>query len=453
MAGSLCLSDTERLVQVYEGCHCELGKNPDVCVSKYYKTLKQPVKMRDHVLVANRNFKRGDILWVEPYWEDTGVVFDDMGMVIPQLSYTWSMVSKIVTSKLVMPFLSHLRGNKEFAKHVLSTGNDKMFLQCCARQHNLTNVLDIFTKIVTSCFVYMAQDSTPRVQVSFLSSVCSHNPTPNAVTCIAELSSGNLSELFDTTINHGAKCFAGQAICDISKGEEITVSFGAEYSSFLAHQQCRDVQTFLEGVTKDLLIHGKAIHKVQNHAFPDHKSLCVMLFEGIPTGPPRDCVMRIIKVDDNLFSDPCFLESQDATTKQNIEKLLTQKGIDIVSFIVLFHNEFRYKRTTGFSLDSCEKVKHETPNFINAIGNMCGVPSRLGLGFICGYCNKRETGAKFKRCGLCQARLYCSKECQKLDWKTHKKLCSNRTASINKGCSSRVHEWNVSMNGINIFRS
>jgi hypothetical protein len=39
----------------------------------------------------------------------------------------------------------------------------------------------------------------------------------------------------------------------------------------------------------------------------------------------------------------------------------------------------------------------------------------------CDTCNK--AGYSFKRCGRCKKTIYCSRECQKKDWKTHKKNC------------------------------
>ena len=36
-------------------------------------------------------------------------------------------------------------------------------------------------------------------------------------------------------------------------------------------------------------------------------------------------------------------------------------------------------------------------------------------------CTKREMQiAQFKRCAVCHAVFYCSRECQKADWKSHK---------------------------------
>lgn len=35
---------------------------------------------------------------------------------------------------------------------------------------------------------------------------------------------------------------------------------------------------------------------------------------------------------------------------------------------------------------------------------------------MCAFCYKKDSPEKLKRCGRCLARLYCSPECQKLDW-------------------------------------
>lgn len=39
----------------------------------------------------------------------------------------------------------------------------------------------------------------------------------------------------------------------------------------------------------------------------------------------------------------------------------------------------------------------------------------------CGLCGK--TGGELSACGKCKVRFYCSRECQKEDWKVHKRAC------------------------------
>jgi len=42
----------------------------------------------------------------------------------------------------------------------------------------------------------------------------------------------------------------------------------------------------------------------------------------------------------------------------------------------------------------------------------------------CGGCNRVDTGNTFSRCARCNNEWYCSRECQKVDWKRHKKRCA-----------------------------
>ena len=51
---------------------------------------------------------------------------------------------------------------------------------------------------------------------------------------------------------------------------------------------------------------------------------------------------------------------------------------------------------------------------------------------ICHTCNKRDLiGVKFKLCAGCKFTYYCSSECQKKDWPTHKKGCINKNINAN----------------------
>ncbi|KAL7933504.1 hypothetical protein V8C35DRAFT_304601 [Trichoderma chlorosporum] len=54
----------------------------------------------------------------------------------------------------------------------------------------------------------------------------------------------------------------------------------------------------------------------------------------------------------------------------------------------------------------------------------------------CTVCRKGPPEVSIKRCAKCSTTPYCSRDCQKADWKAHKKICSNNQSS--KAASSRV---------------
>lgn len=65
----------------------------------------------------------------------------------------------------------------------------------------------------------------------------------------------------------------------------------------------------------------------------------------------------------------------------------------------------------------------------------------------CGNCRKTqsELPIPLKRCAKCKGQWYCSRECQKSDWKSHKKVCGSTfgepdsTSTSNKGTTSGGH--------------
>jgi len=70
----------------------------------------------------------------------------------------------------------------------------------------------------------------------------------------------------------------------------------------------------------------------------------------------------------------------------------------------------------------------------------------------CANCQKteEELGSSLKRCAKCQTTTYCSRDCQKGHWKTHKKSCasyaaanSSSSAGASSTTSSKVLEKNV----------
>jgi splicing suppressor protein 51 len=65
----------------------------------------------------------------------------------------------------------------------------------------------------------------------------------------------------------------------------------------------------------------------------------------------------------------------------------------------------------------------------------------------CASCRKTPPEATLKRCSKCQTTQYCSRECQKTNWKQHKKICDSQAAtqqdrddipSPPKGCEAPI---------------
>lgn len=59
---------------------------------------------------------------------------------------------------------------------------------------------------------------------------------------------------------------------------------------------------------------------------------------------------------------------------------------------------------------------------------------------VCNSCKKLESAlpAFLKRCAKCQTTLYCSRDCQKADWKSHKKDCSRSQGARSSPSSSEA---------------
>lgn len=70
------------------------------------------------------------------------------------------------------------------------------------------------------------------------------------------------------------------------------------------------------------------------------------------------------------------------------------------------------------------------------VGNIpCSCLDEENVNPAMGYCEGCERDfpkQELRKCGNCKLSTYCSKECQKNDWKSHKKLCAGMKIIMKK---------------------
>ncbi|KAK4209280.1 cytochrome P450 [Rhypophila decipiens] len=66
---------------------------------------------------------------------------------------------------------------------------------------------------------------------------------------------------------------------------------------------------------------------------------------------------------------------------------------------------------------------HETSTFLNIIHNTTSPTQNKNTMSSCTACGKSPPEVSLKKCAKCNVTPYCSRDCQKDDWKAHKKLC------------------------------
>jgi hypothetical protein len=103
----------------------------------------------------------------------------------------------------------------------------------------------------------------------------------------------------------------------------------------------------------------------------------------------------------------------------------------------------------NYVYDTAKNMEPHAENILKKLTEDCNVEHLHGMDIkklsfalsyvkhanpICRPCGKNPTQnpeIKFKRCGTCQTVYYCSRECQRNDWKKHKEICKPLNSNEN----------------------
>ena len=106
---------------------------------------------------------------------------------------------------------------------------------------------------------------------------------------------------------------------------------------------------------------------------------------------------------------------------QQIEHPLT-KELDRCMRQILGENYRQIRQ--DMERDAIETVGNSGQTSYGEVAEQMRQQEKSQSGNHCAHCSRRE--ANLRRCGRCHKTLYCNEDCQKKDWKHHKKHCSSR---------------------------
>ena len=125
-----------------------------------------------------------------------------------------------------------------------------------------------------------------------------------------------------------------------------------------------------------------------------------------------------------------ILKAMDAGSSEDVQKA-TDKAIEkydarIRKNFDKLHSEDSKHCTSGVGVPNIVrmKVRLEEGTTIDMLKQQLpGTTFAPCVTKKCGECGKDEVGVVFKKCGKCSVMVYCSKQCQRANWKEHSKKC------------------------------
>lgn len=170
-----------------------------------------------------------------------------------------------------------------------------------------------------------------------------------------------------------------------------------------AHRQAADI--FLTNAAMSLFTTGMATDPRES-LFELHTTLKDFL---MPERTELNCVWRPVD-DDELKRN---LDVDEHTF--GIRVCISKNGENVWSVNIKLPRDV----TRVFPRDRVEEARR-----VGFPGNAVRVDETTPFAGMTTRCNAcGATGARLKRCSRCRKAWYCSKECQKSDWKVHKRVC------------------------------
>jgi hypothetical protein len=150
---------------------------------------------------------------------------------------------------------------------------------------------------------------------------------------------------------------------------------------------------------------------------------CTALYWAISTKPYAEPEFAQILFDaggsvntKSRFSATAAAEIGQADVHQD-----TSKNVEMMKWYVQHGGDVETKDTDGMNVKGLvEMMRGKVPGMAEVIKAGRGV-RKEGQCTTCGRSPKE--GKAFAACGKCRKARYCSPECQKVDWKAHKKAC------------------------------